>query len=78
MFFKRKKKKEQNKKVKQEHGNRNSEGTANDWLIHNATTSSAIHFSSDYGGCDSSHSSSCSSRSSYDAGGSFDSSSSCD
>jgi len=79
MFFKRKKKKEQNKKVKQEHGNRNSEGTTNDWLIHNATTSSAIHSSPDYGGYDSgSHSSSCSPHSSYDAGSSFDSSLSCD
>ncbi|MBJ8037398.1 hypothetical protein JDS83_26820, partial [Bacillus cereus] len=52
MFFKKKKKKEQNKKVKQEHGNRSSEGPTNDWLIHNATTSSAIHSSSDYGGYD--------------------------
>lgn len=78
MIFKRKKKKEQNKKVKQEHGNRNSEGTTNDWLIHNATTPSAIHSSSDYSGCDSSHSNSCSSHSSYDSGSSFDSSSSCD
>ena len=69
MLFKRKKKKERNKKGKQEHGNRISESTTNDWLIHNATTSSAIHSSSDYGGYDSgSHSTSCSSHSSYDSG----------
>lgn len=65
--------------MKQEHRNRNSEGTTNDWLIHNAMTSSVTQSSSDYGGYDSgSHSSSCSSHSSYDSGGSFDSSSSCD
>ncbi|MBJ8038101.1 hypothetical protein [Bacillus cereus] len=65
--------------MKQEHGNRSSEGTTNDGLIHNTTTSSAIQSSSDYGGYDSgSYSSSCSSHSSYDSGSSFDSSSSCD
>ncbi|WP_257153220.1 hypothetical protein [Bacillus toyonensis] len=63
----------------QEYAKRNSEGTTNDWLIHNTTPSSAIQSSSDYGGYDSgSHSSACSSHSSYDAGSSFDSSSSCD
>ncbi|MGQ3738900.1 hypothetical protein [Bacillus sp. FDAARGOS_1420] len=65
--------------MKQEQAKRNSEGTTNDWLIHHTTTSSAIHSSSDYGNDDSgSYSSFCSSYSSYDAGGSFDSSSSCD
>ncbi|PEP96795.1 hypothetical protein CN585_25250, partial [Bacillus toyonensis] len=61
-FFKRKKKK--NKVVTQSHVKRNKESTNKGWLIHN-TTSTAINASSDYGG---SHSTSCSSHSSYDAG----------
>ncbi|MEH7150138.1 hypothetical protein V7095_06825 [Bacillus thuringiensis] len=74
MFFKRKKKKEQNKKVKQDSVKRNNDCTTNDmWPRHTITSNAA------YGSYDSdSHSSSCASHSSYDAGGSFDSSSSCD
>ncbi|OUB37584.1 hypothetical protein BK708_01450 [Bacillus thuringiensis serovar yunnanensis] len=78
LFFKRKKKKERNKKVAPGHVNGRNDNTTNDWLIHNTNTSSAISNSSDYSGYDHIHSSSCSSHSSYDSGSSFDSSSSCD
>ncbi|WP_218137476.1 hypothetical protein [Bacillus thuringiensis] len=56
---------------------KNAESTNNDLLIQ-TTTASVISSSSDYGGYNSNHSTSCSSHSSYDLGSSFDSSSSCD
>ncbi|OUB35423.1 hypothetical protein BK708_04740 [Bacillus thuringiensis serovar yunnanensis] len=77
LFFERKKKKEQNKKVAQGHVSGRNDNTTNDWVIHNTTTLSVINSSSDYSGYDSKHSYSCTSHLSYDSGSSFDSSSSC-
>ncbi|MHB0802414.1 hypothetical protein PVK73_23140 [Bacillus thuringiensis] len=71
MFFKRKKKKEQNKKWKQEHGNRNSDCTTNDMWPHHTMTLNTINSNATYGSYDSSsHSSSCSSHSLFDSGSS--------